>query len=285
MDKLDELVGVMPSTTMYDSYCYQFPTDSGLTFYNHHHHHDPFIPRKRLRETESNSNVLLPLSQKPKIVSSQTHQQPSFFDQKQQQQQQQHQLLFLLHNQQEQYEIDSFIAQHAEKVRADIEEQRVRQTTKLLSVIQDEVERRLKEKDGEIERVLKMNWVLQERVKNLCSENQIWRELAQTNEATAISLRTNLEQVLAAQVNENHRDGGGDDDDAASSCGSNCVEAHGDDAEAVVGKICKSCGVRESIVFLLPCRHLCLCTICGSSVMNCPLCHSRINARVHVNLS
>ncbi|KAJ1406810.1 hypothetical protein SESBI_24785 [Sesbania bispinosa] len=45
---------------------------------------------------------------------------------------------------------------------------------------------RLKAKK-EIEKIGKLNWALEERVKSLCMENQIWRELAQTNEATNAS--------------------------------------------------------------------------------------------------
>ncbi|KAL2474012.1 BOI-related E3 ubiquitin-protein ligase [Forsythia ovata] len=48
----------------------------------------------------------------------------------------------------------------------------------------------------------KMNLVHQERVKSLFMENQLWRNLAQTNEATANSLRSSLEQVLAHVIDE-----------------------------------------------------------------------------------
>lgn len=192
----------------------------------------------------------------------------------------------------------------------ELEEQRLRQSRMLLSAIEDAVMKKMKEKDEEIQRVGKMNWALQERVKNLCVENQIWRELAQTNQATANSLRTNLEQVLA-HVSEDRHIGGrvavADPvaDDAQSSCGSNNGEERVDDrldtATTVavcggdygrdmvgcgaIGRICKKCGVRESIVLLLPCRHLCLCTVCGSTIRDCPVCHSGINASVHVNFS
>ncbi|MCI52543.1 boi-related E3 ubiquitin-protein ligase 3-like, partial [Trifolium medium] len=53
-------------------------------------------------------------------------------------------------------------------------------------------------------------------------ENQIWREIAQSKEATANTLRNNLEQVLTQMAN-----GGGEDspvapeEDAESCCGSN----------------------------------------------------------------
>ncbi|OIW10237.1 hypothetical protein TanjilG_27988 [Lupinus angustifolius] len=271
-----EIDGVMPMapSTMHDSYffplyqqssfCNQIPTsfnksESGLTY-----HHQIPVTRKRSRDSITDSNVLL-ISQKNKLSS--LNHQPSL----------QNQHFFLLHLHNQKFEIDRFIAEHTEKIRMELEEHRVRGYRKLLSVIQEAVEKKVKEKDEEIDRMVNLNWVLQEKVKSLSAENQIWRDLAQTNEATVISLRTNLEQVLAAaQISEDHRD-----DDAESSCGSNYVEACGGDA--VVGRMCQNCGVSESIVLLLPCRHLCLCTVCGSTTRNCPLCHSGINASVHVN--
>ncbi|KAM1267988.1 hypothetical protein ACFX2I_000343 [Malus domestica] len=45
----------------------------------------------------------------------------------------------------------------------------------------------------------KLNWAL---VKSLYVENQVWRDLAQTNEAIANALCINLEQVLAHQAND-----------------------------------------------------------------------------------
>lgn len=177
----------------------------------------------------------------------------------------------------------------------------MRQSRILHSAIQEAMAKRLKEKDEEIQKMGKLNWVLQERVKSLCVENQIWRELAHTNEATANSLRSNLEQVLAAHVSEDRRtapataDNGAEADDAQSSCGSNeearCTAEAWDNTAATSGcgggggRLCRRCGVRESIVLLLPCRHLCACTTCGSTCRNCPVCHSGINASVHVNFS
>ena len=82
-------------------------------------------------------------------------------------------------------------------------------------------------KEEEMDKIGKLNWVLEERVKSLCVENQIWRELAQTNEATANTLRSNLEQVLA---HVKPRGGSAFDnpaalaDDAQSCCGSNYNE-------------------------------------------------------------
>ncbi|KAE8725837.1 E3 ubiquitin-protein ligase BOI [Hibiscus syriacus] len=185
--------------------------------------------------------------------------------------------------QQQQEDIDRFINDHTEKVRLEIEDRRKRQSRMMITAIQEGVTKKLKEKDEEIQRIGKLNWVLQERVKSLYVENQLWRDLAQTNEATANSLRSNLEQVLA------HVGGEGDaaalEEDAESSCGSS-----GEGWSKVVapprGRRCGKCGERESSVLLLPCRHLCLCTMCGSSMVGtCPVCLSVTNASVHVNMS
>ncbi|XWS16045.1 hypothetical protein CRYUN_Cryun34aG0052300 [Craigia yunnanensis] len=207
--------------------------------------------------------------------------------------------------QQQQEEIDRFIAEHTEKVRLELEERRKRQARMLILAIQEGVMKKLKEKDEEIQRMGKLNWVLQERVKSLYVENQLWRDLAQTNEATANSLRTNLEQVLAHVSEERHVSGGGAaalSDDAESCCGSSDegwrkvvppqpqgrVSGGEQDKAVVVGdnRKCRNCREKESSVLLLPCRHLCLCTMCGSTLVGtCPVCDSVTNASVHVNMS
>lgn len=159
------------------------------------------------------------------------------------------------------------------------------------------IKHRLRAKEEERDRIGKINHALEERVRSLSTENQIWRDLAQTNEATANDLRNSLEQVLA-QVNDSgagldNGNGDNDDDDAESCCGSSAgeetvrrrrvaIEAHD---KAAKGRMCRNCGEEESCVLLLPCRHLCLCGVCGSSVHTCPICSSPKNASVHVNMS
>ncbi|KAL1299978.1 hypothetical protein AAHE18_18G146500 [Arachis hypogaea] len=217
---------------------------------------------------------------------------------------------------QQQLDIDQLVAQRMEKVRMELEEKRKRHARRIMEAIEVSVMKRLKAKEDEIEKMGKLNWALEEKVKSLCIENQIWRDLAQTNEATANALRTNLEQVLA------QRGGGGaveDDgatvcpggaataavmDDAESCCGSSddcgdknleekVVESCGGgwrtlagvSAQDKGGRLCKNCGKGESCVLILPCRHLCLCTVCGSSLHTCPICKSVKTASVHVNMS
>ncbi|KAL4273626.1 hypothetical protein GQ457_13G005300 [Hibiscus cannabinus] len=212
---------------------------------------------------------------------------------------------FSLQMVQQQLDIDHLISQHIEKMRVEMEEKRKRQARKIMEAIEGGVMKKIRAKEEEIEKIGKLNWALEERVKSLCIENQIWRDLAQTNEATATALRTNLEQVLAAAaaakdervrgVEEAAFAAGGDEvDDAQSCCGSSWeAEKRHTSATATAegggivggGRWCRSCGKEESSVLLLPCRHLCLCVTCGSTVHICPVCKSTKTASVHVNMS
>ncbi|XP_010539584.1 PREDICTED: probable BOI-related E3 ubiquitin-protein ligase 2 isoform X2 [Tarenaya hassleriana] len=198
---------------------------------------------------------------------------------------------------QQQLEIDRLIALRMERVKMEIEERRNKQARTVMEAIEEAVMKKLRAKEEEREKIRNLNNALEERVKSLAIENQIWRELAQTNEATANALRTNLEQVLA-QVKDLGIPGARqglsypdvDADDAQSSCGSS-----GDDEEVErrtlaveaedKGRMCRNCGEVESCVLLLPCRHLCLCGACGSTLHACPICGSPNNASVHVNMS
>ncbi|XP_047335104.1 probable BOI-related E3 ubiquitin-protein ligase 3 [Impatiens glandulifera] len=206
--------------------------------------------------------------------------------------------------QQQQLEIEHFISQHTEKVKMEIEERRKRYTTRIFAAVEQGIMKKLKSRDEEIDKYGRLNWALEEKVKSLCIENQIWRDLAHANEATANALRSNLEHVLTEVRNQqliNRRyDGAGtvendaELDDAQSCCGSNGVA--GDDDERRTApvsnfpagggdRMCRNCGRDEASVLLLPCRHLCLCNVCGSSVHICPICKSTKNASVHINLS
>ncbi|GAB2222837.1 hypothetical protein Droror1_Dr00016965 [Drosera rotundifolia] len=118
---------------------------------------------------------------------------------------------------QQQYEMDRLLSSHMEKMRAEIEQKRISQSRRIVAEIQAAVTKRLREKEERIVQSTKLNLALEEKVKQLCLENQIWRELAQANEATANALRTNIEQILSSQRN---RPGFAD---AESCCGSNAA--------------------------------------------------------------
>lgn len=177
-------------------------------------------------------------------------------------------------------------------MRIEMEIRKKRESGMLVRAIEERVVKKLKEKEEEIERMGKLNWVLQERVKRLCMENQVWRDLAESNEATVNCLRNNLEQVILMAANKNVGGVAGakeKEEKAESSCGSTSEcgrkEEEEEEAESGGGGRCRKCGAGESRVLVLPCRHLCLCTMCGSTIHSCPVCNSAINASVHVNFS
>lgn len=180
-----------------------------------------------------------------------------------------------------------------EKVKLELEERRKGNSRRIIQAVEAAIVKRLRSKDEEISKIAKLNCALEDKVKSLLIENQIWRDLAQSNEATANALRSNLEQILSnVQDNQLHRAGNNaavDSADAESCCGSNYGDEEKDNfygsGEGMSDRLCRNCGKEESCVLLLPCRHLCLCTVCGSSLHTCPVCKSTKNASVHVNMS
>ncbi|KAL8033913.1 hypothetical protein ABFX02_13G187200 [Erythranthe guttata] len=198
--------------------------------------------------------------------------------------------------QQYQSEIDAIISQHTKKIKLELEEKQKQQARLLAMAIGEGVMKKLKEKDDQIQRISKFNFALQERVKSLYLENQLWRDLAQSNEAAANSLRTNLEQVLL-QIGTEERVSAADED-VQSCCGSSDYGREAEEKDDGINnnnssccfsdRRCKMCGEREACVLLLPCRHLCLCGVCGSGsqqLQACPVCNSSMNATLHVNTS
>lgn len=191
--------------------------------------------------------------------------------------------------QQQHLETNQLIAQHMEKLRVEIGERRKRHCRRIVAAIEQGIANKLKAKDSEIERIWKLNWELEEKVKSLTVEGQIWRDLATTKEAQAESLRANLDEVHVFQAWNACR--GGDDitiieDDAQSCCGSSGGDtARKECSTGGIEKMCRHCGKKESKLLMLPCRHLCLCTVCGSSVHTCPVCNTPKNASIQVIMS
>ncbi|KAG1368481.1 putative BOI-related E3 ubiquitin-protein ligase 3 [Cocos nucifera] len=166
------------------------------------------LPKKRLRDSDR------PLSFLGEDISSHVHQQM--------------------------LDIDRLIVHHVENVRVELTERRKRFARQILAAIEERVSKRLKAKEEEMERMGKLNWALEERIKSLCVENQIWRNLAQSNEVTANVLRSNLEQVLAAQMKVEEQKGE-DVEDAESCC---CGENQDEEGKVMVSgwkRLCRNC--------------------------------------------
>ncbi|KAG8097749.1 hypothetical protein GUJ93_ZPchr0013g35962 [Zizania palustris] len=197
-------------------------------------------------------------------------------------------------------DVDRLVLQHAAKMWAELAEQRRRHARDMVAAVEAEAAKRLNAKDEEIERIGRLNWTLEERLKGLYVEAQVWRDLALSNEATANALRGELQLALDTQA---HLGGGHGSagDDAESCCyGENDVAVRADDgekeeeeaeagtstsAERLGAPRCKGCGEATAIVLLLPCRHLCACAPCAAAARACPACGCAKNGSVCVNFS
>nr|GEU56693.1 hypothetical protein [Tanacetum cinerariifolium] len=189
--------------------------------------------------------------------------------------------------QQHYFEIDQFVKHHSENVRLEIEAKKRKNSRTLITALEEGLQHQLRAKEDEITKIMKLNHALEEKVKTMCIENQIWRELAQTNEATANALRNNLKYVLDYKL--------GGDEDAESCCeSSNDISQQHDSAcktttilNSVLteGKmLCKKCRKEESSVLVLPCRHLCLCLGCAPSIDFCPIYMKRWEELIRENV-
>ena len=180
---------------------------------------------------------------------------------------------------------------------ADLREQRRRHAGQVVAAVEAAAAKRLRAKDEEIERIGRLNWALEERVRSLYVEAQVWRDLAQSNEAAANALRGELQQALDAQQARCGggvlADGGAGDAESCC-CGENDVAAGGtgagDEGEDEAGtpgtrRMCTVCGEGAAEVLMLPCRHLCACAPCAGAARACPAFGCAKNGSVCVNFS
>nr|GMD16378.1 probable BOI-related E3 ubiquitin-protein ligase 3 [Ipomoea batatas] len=77
-----------------------------------------------------------------------------------------------------QSEIDRIVAHHTKKLRIEFEERQKLPSRNSMAAIGEGLVKKLREKDEEIQRMGKLNLALQERVKSLYVENQLWRDMA-----------------------------------------------------------------------------------------------------------
>ncbi|KAF0910015.1 hypothetical protein E2562_001257 [Oryza meyeriana var. granulata] len=200
------------------------------------------------------------------------------------------------HARQQLVDVDRLVLHHAAKMWAELAEQRRRHARQMVAAVEAAAAKRLRAKDEEIERIGRLNWALEERLKGMYVEAQVWRDLAQSNEAAANALRGELEQLLDAQARRGPDAAAADD--AESCCyGENDVAAAparaADDGEVERrgggaggrGRRCKGCGEAAAMVLVLPCRHLCACAPCAAAARACPACGCAKNGSVCVNFS
>eukprot|EP00252_Welwitschia_mirabilis_P011600 TRINITY_DN2589_c0_g1_i1.p1 TRINITY_DN2589_c0_g1~~TRINITY_DN2589_c0_g1_i1.p1 ORF type:complete len:299 (-),score=53.57 TRINITY_DN2589_c0_g1_i1:258-1154(-) len=195
------------------------------------------------------------------------------------------------HLQKQKQEMDRFLRLQADQLRQALEEKTQKNFQSLLSLVEENFLRRMREKDLEIEKVNVKNRELEEQVKQLKVEACIWQSKAKNNEALIQSLRKGLQQAVG-QARDQTKEGCGDSEagDAESAYLDPNAEMQRLQLSPSVmelrdRKICKFCNKNSISVLLLPCRHLCLCKDCDAQVDSCPLCFSIKNASIEVFMS
>jgi len=182
-------------------------------------------------------------------------------------------------------EIDTLVRIQNERIRVGLEEATKRHCRGILASVGQQAERRLREMDIQLERERRKNAELEEKVRQISAESQVWFNAARNSEAMATALRSTLDQALLSAATA-----AAAEDPLAEDARSCCYEG-GDEADvspaadvesAVRVKQCRACGERKGCVLLLPCRHLCLCKECEPTTATCPVCCSMKNGALEV---
>lgn len=214
--------------------------------------------------------------------------------------------LMQTHMDKQREEVHHLIDSQVERMKLALEDKGKKYTRTLLSVIDEGVSKRLKIKDEELDKARKRAMELEERLKQMSLETQLWRNLAKNNELMALNLRQSLEQVVG-QMRDQHlqhhlqhphhhhisrEEGCGESEvDDAESCqhfgggGGEGSFLADQNKELREQRKCKFCRVNDVCILLLPCRHLCLCRDCEGRLDLCPLCGATKNASVQVYMT
>ncbi|KGN62297.1 BOI-related E3 ubiquitin-protein ligase 1 [Cucumis sativus] len=187
-------------------------------------------------------------------------------------------------------EFDQYIKIQEEHLAKGIRDMKQRHMASFLSAVEKGIEKKLHEKDVEIESMNRKNRELVERIKHVATEAQNWHCRAKYNESVVNVLKNNLQHAIS-QGADQAKEGFGDSevDDAASNIDpNNYVNVPGGTIKPSTSKeymICRACKAKEVSILLMPCRHLCLCKDCDGLVNVCPVCHLIKTAGIQVYLS
>lgn len=179
--------------------------------------------------------------------------------------------------QQQDTEIDRFLKLQGDRLRQTILDKVQATQLQTISIVEDKVLEKLREKQVEVESINKKNMELEEQMELLTVEAGAWQQRARYNENMITALKFNLQQVHAQSKDSKEGCGDSEVDDTASCCNGRALDFHflckeNDNMKEMM--TCKACRVNEVCMLLLPCKHLCLCKDCESKLSFCPLCQS-----------
>ncbi|XP_076920155.1 BOI-related E3 ubiquitin-protein ligase 1-like [Bidens hawaiensis] len=187
-------------------------------------------------------------------------------------------------------ELERYIMLQGDIMLKGVKDIRQRHMSSFMASIGKSIDKRMREKDLEIEIINRKNKELVERIKQVANDAQNWHYRAKYNESVVNMLKSNLQQTLAQGVDQ-VKEGFGDTDlenDAVSSVDPNNylgLTNGGAQKEHDNNMICKSCCVNEVSILVMPCRHLSLCKDCDRGMSVCPVCQCVKSIGVEVYMS
>ncbi|CAH8353437.1 unnamed protein product [Eruca vesicaria subsp. sativa] len=163
-------------------------------------------------------------------------------------------------------EIDRFLKIQGDQLRRGILDKIQRSQNKTVSLMEERVVQKLREKDEELEMINQKNKELEVRIQQMTMEAEAWQQRAKYNENMIAALNYNLERAHGPPRVSIEGCGDSEVDDTAS-----CFNGRNSKTTTMM---CRFCGVREVCMLLLPCKHMCLCKECERKLSSCPLCQS-----------
>ncbi|XP_031407022.1 probable BOI-related E3 ubiquitin-protein ligase 2 isoform X1 [Punica granatum] len=182
-------------------------------------------------------------------------------------------------------EIERFLKLEAERLRRNILDKIQSSQLQHLSLLEDKVLQKLREKENELEIINRKNMELEQQVEQLTVEAGAWQQQARYNENMISALNYNLQKIYAQSRDSKEGCGDSEVDDTASCCNGRATDLHllcKENGEKRDTMLCKFCRVNRVCMLLLPCKHLCACRECESKLSFCPLCQSSKSAGVEV---
>ncbi|EOY14423.1 hypothetical protein QUC31_000032 [Theobroma cacao] len=174
-------------------------------------------------------------------------------------------------------EIDRFLKVQGDRLRQSVLEKVQASQLQTISLVEEKILQKLREKEEELENINKKNMELEERMEQWTMEAGAWQQRARYNENMITALKFNLQQVYAQSRDSKEGCGDSEVDDTASCCNGRALNFHllcKENSDMKELMTCKVCRVNEACMLLLPCKHLCLCKGCESKLSFCPLCQS-----------
>ncbi|CAH8254746.1 unnamed protein product [Arabidopsis lyrata] len=170
-------------------------------------------------------------------------------------------------------DIDRFLKIQGDQLRHAILDKIQRGQHKTVSLMEEKVIQKLREKDEELEMINRKNKELEVRMEQLTMEAEAWQQRATYNENMIAALNYNLERAQGRPRDSIEGCGDSEVDDTAS-CFNGRNNNNNNNNNTKPMMMCRFCGVREVCMLLLPCKHMCLCKECERKLSSCPLCQS-----------